>query len=92
LRMVGMGEFVVLSELKADREKLSHFRGSHLSYMSRLKREGKLKMAGRFTDGSGGMYILVANSLEEANSLAKMDPYHANGLRTYVIREWQQRF
>jgi uncharacterized protein YciI len=49
-------------------------------------------MAGRFTDGQGGMYILVVNGLASAKKLADDDPYHSNGLREYELREWEQRY
>ena len=87
-----MPEFVVISRLVADREKLAPFRDSHHAYISKLKAEGKLRMAGRFTDGRGGMYILVAEGLPAAKGLAEDDPYHVNGLREYELREWEQRY
>jgi uncharacterized protein YciI len=87
-----MPEFVVFSRLTTDRERLTPFRESHQAYMARLKAEGKLRMAGRFADGRGGMYILVADGLQGAMALADGDPYHANGLREYELREWEQRY
>jgi uncharacterized protein YciI len=87
-----MPEFIVISRLVEDREKLAPFRESHQSYMSKLKAEGRLRMAGRFTDGRGGMYILIADALASAKGLAEGDPYHANGLREFELREWEQRY
>ena len=87
-----MPEFVVFSRLATDRERLTPFREAHHSFMARLKAEGKLRMAGRFADGRGGMYILIADGLSEAMALAGSDPYHANGLREFELREWEQRY
>ena len=87
-----MPEFVVISQLAVDREKLTPFRSSHQAYMAKLKAEGRMRMAGRFTDGRGGMYILVADDLPAAKRLADDDPYHSNGLRGYELREWEQRY
>jgi uncharacterized protein YciI len=87
-----MPEYVVISTLRERRESLIPFREAHLSYMAKLKQEGKLRLAGRFTDGQGGLYILIANSIEEAKALAEADPYHSNKLREYTVREWEQRF
>jgi len=87
-----MPEFVVTSCLLVDREKAAPFRELHLEYMARLKAEGKLRLAGRFTDGKGGMYILAAESLAAAVKLADGDPYHSNHVREYELREWEQRF
>ena len=87
-----MSEFVVISRLVVDRERLLPFRDSHLAYLAKLKAEGKLRMAGRFTDGQGGLYILVADSLPIAVQLCEADPYHTNRLREYELEEWEQRF
>jgi uncharacterized protein YciI len=87
-----MPEFVVISRLVVDRERLTPLRDPHQAYMAKLKAEGKLRMAGRFTDGRGGMYILVVDGLAAAKKLADDDPYHSNGLREYELREWEQRY
>lgn len=87
-----MPEYVVISRLLVNREGLGPFRESHMAYMAKLKAEGRLRMAGRFTDGKGGLYILVTESLEAARRLSDADPYHASGLREYELREWEQRF
>ncbi len=86
-----MPEYLVLSHLTGDREKSAPYREAHLTYLTRLKEEGRLQMAGRFSDGTGGMYILMANSLEEAEKMAKNDPYHANHLRRFTITGWERR-
>jgi uncharacterized protein YciI len=87
-----MPEFVVISRLLGERERLAPFRESHQAYMSKLKAEGRLRMAGRFTDGGGGMYILIADTLASAKDLADRDPYHSNSLREFELREWEQRY
>ncbi|HVP23673.1 MAG TPA: YciI family protein [Conexivisphaerales archaeon] len=87
-----MPEFVVISRLVVDRERTAPFRDLHMAYMAKLKSEGKLRMAGRFSDGRGGMYILVAGSLDEARALAEADPYHGSRVREYELLEWEQRF
>ncbi|HYB92711.1 MAG TPA: YciI family protein [archaeon] len=86
-----MPEYVVISNLIAKPEEAGPYREAHFNYLSKLKNEGKLQIAGRFADGKGGIYILVASSDEEAKSLAEADPYHANGLRQFVIRKWERR-
>lgn len=87
-----MDEYFVISTLLVEREKLEPFRNSHLDFLQKLKDEGKLVLAGRFTDGKGGAYILRAGTLEEATEMAKRDPYHSQGLRSFVIRGWERRF
>ena len=41
---------------------------------------GNLKIAGKFTDETGGMYMLLANNDDEAHNFAKNDPYYINNL------------
>jgi uncharacterized protein YciI len=86
-----MPKYLVLSNLVADREKSAPYREAHLTYLTKLKNEGKLHIAGRFSDGTGGMYILTADTLEEAEQMAKNDPYHANNLRRFIITGWERR-
>jgi hypothetical protein len=35
-----------------------------------------------------GMFVLRANSFEEAEAIAATDPLHVAGLRTYTIQKW----
>ena len=87
-----MAEYVVISNLILTPQSATPYRPAHLDYMAKLKKDGKMRMAGRFVDGKGGLYILSVNSVEEAKALADSDPYHLNGVRQYSIREWEQRF
>ncbi len=87
-----MPEFMVLSNLVVEREKTAQHRSAHMAYLTGLKEEGRLLMAGRFSDGKGGMYILAADSIEEAERMAKADPYHSNGLRRFTTTGWERKF
>jgi uncharacterized protein YciI len=66
----------------------------HKQYLVRLEREGKLFAAGPLLDESNringvGMIVFRAASREEADELARNDPFHERGLRTYSITPWQ---
>ncbi|MDG6928892.1 MAG: hypothetical protein JRN39_05850 [Nitrososphaerota archaeon] len=83
---------MVITNVSPGGENTAPLREAHLKYIGQLKEAGKLKVAGRFGDGSGGMYVLLADSPQAADALAKEDPYHKGGGRSYVIKEWQRRF
>ena len=88
---LGMPEYIVISTLATEPEKIAPHRTAHLEYLTGLKEKGKLQLAGKFTDGSGGLYILIADTYEEAERMAEADPYHANGLRRFKITGWERR-
>lgn len=66
----------------------------HKAYLGRLESEGKLFAAGPLLneqskyDGTGMLVYRVARR-EEAEAIAKNDPFHLKGLRTYTIKPWQ---
>ena len=66
----------------------------HLNYMIDLEKRGILFASGPFladehvTAGTG-MTILRASSREEAEAIAREDPFNKSGLRTFEIRTWQ---
>jgi len=86
-----MPEYVVLSSLTVKPEETAPYREAHLNYLAGLKEEGKLTLAGRFKDGRGGLYILNVGSFDEAERVAEADPYHASGVRSFTVREWERR-
>ncbi|MFC4075276.1 YciI family protein [Salinithrix halophila] len=73
---------------RLDEEKSARFREEHLNYLRESKEKGNIWAYGRFEDGSGGMVIYRAKTAEEAESLAKSDPYIKKGARRLEIREW----
>ena len=65
----------------------------HRRYLAGLKQEGKVVEAGPFLTADGantgdGVYVLKADSLQEAQRLAAADPMHKPGLRTFTVRAW----
>ena len=71
----------------------AHF-PAHLDYQKDLEARGITFAAGPFADDnesawSGeGMIIVRAASLEEAQSIAKADPMHSSGVRSFRVRPW----
>jgi uncharacterized protein YciI len=83
---LGKNFYVVVTVATAPREKLEPPIPAHLANQVRLEKEGIMFAAGPLTkeDGTrhGGMFVLRANSFEEARAIADADPLHKAGLRT----------
>lgn len=71
-----------------DQDLNAKVRPAHLDYINELYKQGKVVMAGPFTDKMGGMVIYKADSLQEAAALAQQDPVVVEGARTLELREW----
>lgn len=62
---------------------------AHLNNIDSLHRAGKLVLAGPFGDNKGGgIFILKANSLEEAIQICESDPAIQNKRLNYKVRPW----
>jgi len=60
------------------------YREEHLARLRKLGDEGRLILAGPFTDLSGSLIIIEADSLEEAETFARTDPFTLHGVYTRV--------
>lgn len=56
------------------------FRPAHLAKLDALHAEQRVVLAGPLTDGTGSLMVISADSLAEAEALAKEDPYTINGV------------
>ena len=75
-----------------DADKVSALRPSHQAYVRMLMGQGKLLLAGPFTDGSGALFVYEADTMAAAEKLAIDDPYHDGGaFADYRIAEWDIR-
>lgn len=91
---LGLTFYIVIAEPTARAHERAAATEAHLDWLKRLETEGKLFLAGPFTgvDGvstGGGLFILRAASLAEAEALAAADPYNAGGYRTVTVRPWR---
>jgi len=66
----------------------AELRSRHQSYVREQGEKGKLVLAGRFTDISGGLIIWKSSSKEEAESIAAHDPYALAKYASYELKEW----
>ncbi|HKS91132.1 MAG TPA: YciI family protein [Tepidiformaceae bacterium] len=69
-------------------ERRGPHRAAHLSLLNALHADGKLAMAGAYTDPLDGA-ALVFTAREAAEAFVQEDPYIVNGLvNAHRIREW----
>lgn len=83
-----MKYFAVWLPMK-DHEKSTKFRPQHLAFLEGMRKAGHVRVNGKFADGSGGLVIYHAPSLEACEELVKQDPYIQQGARDYQINEWE---
>jgi len=62
----------------------------HGRYMLSLYREGTLRYAGRFADGSGGAAVFAAPDDAAASRVVEKDPAVVSRVFTYDLRRWLQ--
>ncbi len=61
-------------------EKRPQLRPAHLAHLETLAKQGRVALAGPFTDGSGSLIVIEAESLGEAWDVVAADPYVRNGV------------
>lgn len=64
---------------------------AHYDFIAGLRRQGKLELAGPFTDKSGGAYLILAANMEEAKALAFSDPVHTSKSSLVTVYEWDAK-
>ncbi len=62
----------------------------HREHLRDLHAEGKLRAAGEFNNGEGFLEIFDARDLMDAQSIAGASPLVAEGLGTWMLREWTE--
>lgn len=72
-----------------DPEKNKDVLPRHIQYLDKLDEEGKIFARGPFGDGSGGLVVYIADSLEEATDLAENDPHVVEKVRRLELKEWK---
>jgi uncharacterized protein YciI len=72
-------------------EKIEAVRPSHVEYLEKMVAEGKIHLRGKFPDGTGGLTIYRAATIEEAQQLAGDDPFVSSGARRLELHEWDMK-
>ena len=65
--------------------------GPHLKFLDVLRAQGKLETTGGFSDRSGGAYVLLADTMAEAQALVDADPLATSGSSSMTVYEWNIR-
>ena len=71
-----------------DAEKNIEVRPHHIEYLNELDHKGKVFARGPFADGSGGLVVYIADTFEDALSLAENDPHVLHKVRRLELKEW----
>ncbi|GGK39474.1 YciI family protein [Nocardia camponoti] len=61
----------------------------HRDFLAKLLADGALFESGKFTDGSGGAYVIFAENLTAATELVQQDPLHLTGSSELTVYEWE---
>jgi uncharacterized protein YciI len=83
-----MARFLVLTTFTSADARMKH-RPAHREYLNEMVAQGKLLMAGPFTDESGGLIIFEAADENEVGEIMANDPFTTGGVfATTEIRPW----
>ena len=74
-----------VSGMTAVREKTA----AHFIWMKKRHAKGEVIISGPTPDRKMGIYVIRADSVEAAVTIADSDPFHQSGLREYQILEWE---
>ena len=86
-------KFAAIIAYSQDKAKVEAIRPVHRQYLTKLKEEGKLAIAGPFMDNYGALIVYEAETAEVAESYLKADPFNANGIfLQWQIRPWNVVF
>jgi len=73
--------FVILGyDSPQGKELRPQIRPAHLAHLEPLAQAGRLRLAGPFTDGTGSLIVLEAESREAVWELVVRDPYVTSGV------------
>ena len=82
-------KFINLVDYTDNRQALDTHAPAHRAYVGSLLAAGKLAFGGPFADGSGGLLVYEADSLEQAQALRDQDPFALAGVFVRSqIRPW----
>lgn len=66
-----------------------HVLEPHRHYLEILRFNSQLVLAGPFKNKPGGAYMIWANDLESATSMAQQDPIYTSESAKIAVYEWE---
>jgi uncharacterized protein len=85
--------YVMIAKPLVPPEKLKPLLAAHLDYMVGLEKRGVLFASGPLTEPDGapsghGLTVLRVKNAAEARAIAQAEPFFAQGLRSFELKEW----
>ncbi|NMH95933.1 YciI family protein [Pseudonocardia acidicola] len=85
-----MSFYAVIWRYTDDTSVIDGARAGHGAYLKELVGQGKLKEAGPFVDGTGGVLVVEAAGQDELKTLLDGDPYVSEGVVVdQQVVEWK---
>ena len=81
--------YLILRRAIKPREEWTVGLDEHLVWMKRQHGAGRILFSGPTPDRKLGIYVIRAASRDEAESIAKSDPYTAAGFCAFDLLEWE---
>ena len=81
--------YLVLRRPTKPRDQWTVTLDQHLIWMKQQHHAGKILFSGPTTDRRYGVYVIRAESKQEAEQIAASDPYTAAGLCAFGLLEWE---
>ncbi len=77
----------------ANQDVIAETRPAHRDYLTALREQGQLAMAGPFTDDSGALIVYEAETEEEVRAIIAADPFNSAGVfHSITLKPWNQVF
>ena len=80
--------YVVILQPIESRELNKEVVAKHAQHLLELDVDGKLVLAGPFTDHPSGLLVLRGKNKDEIKSIMEQDPLIRGGFRSYEVRTW----
>lgn len=86
-------KFAAFVEYTNEPERLTQLRPLHRAYLQDLLQQGRLVIAGPFSDGTGALFVYEVPNEGEAAKLSENDPYaKASLFKSVVMKPWKLVF